>query len=115
MIRHHNQFGVTEWQHDVVRGSKPRTADRGWTNRQGFFLSTMKFSQRCRFSRQLKMWLYLELLLLLVVVDACQKDKSIRYAWEEIYRQPCDKTHAADICHSDEGLQAEDGVGEERP
>lgn len=61
------------------------------------------------------MWLYLELLLLLLVVDSCQQDKSIRHTWEEIYRQPCDKTHAADICHSDEGLQAEDGVGEERP
>lgn len=60
------------------------------------------------------MWLYLELLLLLVV-DACQQDKSIRYTRGGIYIQPCDKTHAADICHSDEGLQAEDGVGEERP
>ena len=80
LISHHSPFGVTAWQLHIVR-IRVDWAEWAW-GRLLAGVSSVKLSCQRPCSMQLEVWPYLELLPLLLVVDSCQWDKTIRYIWK---------------------------------
>lgn len=80
LISHHSPFGVIAWQLHIVRIRVDRA---GWAwGRLLAGVSSVKLSCQHPCSTQLEVWPYLELLPLLLVVDSCQWDETIRYIWK---------------------------------